>query len=70
MKNLRYTELLVPIDRYISRLTPKAKLLLGMLEGGLFLVLFTSVLLYTHCGKRLNGAGERGTVRQFGSSAC
>jgi len=48
MKNLRYTELRVPIDRYISRLTPKAKLLLGMLEGGLFLVLFTSVLLYTH----------------------
>lgn len=48
MKNLRYTEILVPIDRYIRRLTPKAKLLLGMLEGGLFLLLFTSVVLYSH----------------------
>lgn len=48
MKNLRYTELLVPIDRYVSRLPPKTKLLLGVLEGVLFLVLFISVVFYTH----------------------
>ncbi len=44
--NIRtYRQVIVPIDRYISRLTPKAKLLLGLLKGGLVLVLLTSVVV-------------------------
>lgn len=46
MKNLRYTQILLPIDRYVARLTPKAKLVLRMLQGSLVLVLLTSVVFY------------------------
>lgn len=46
MKNLRYTEIIVPMERYVNRLTPKAKMLVRVLEGSLLLVLFISVVAY------------------------
>ena len=46
MKTHRYTQIIVPIDRFISRLSPKAKMLVGVLEGGLFLVLLSSVIFH------------------------
>lgn len=47
MKNHRYTQIIVPLDRYVNRLTPQARKFLGVLEGGLFLALFVSVALYS-----------------------
>jgi|GEM_PF-480349 hypothetical protein len=44
MTNHRYTQIIVPIDRYLNRLTPKAKKLVVLLEGGLLLALFTSIV--------------------------
>lgn len=46
MKTHRYTQIIVPIDRYVSRLTPQARKLLGVLEGGLVLLLISTVVLY------------------------
>lgn len=46
MRNYRYTQIILPIDRYVSRLTPKAKMLLRMLQGSLVLVLLTSIVFY------------------------
>lgn len=46
MKNLRYTELLKPMDIYFNRLTPAAKRFVHLLEGGLVIVLLTSLVFY------------------------
>ncbi|NKB32114.1 MAG: hypothetical protein GKR91_03355 [Pseudomonadales bacterium] len=46
MTNHRYTQIIVPMDRYVNRLTPKAKRLVAILEGSLLLLLFTSVVFY------------------------
>lgn len=46
MRNYRYTQIIQPIDRYVSRLTPKAKMLLRVLEGSLVLVLLSSIVFY------------------------
>ncbi|NQV68623.1 MAG: hypothetical protein HQ498_01220 [Pseudohongiella sp.] len=46
MTNHRYTQIIVPIDKFVNRLTPRAKILLKMLEGSLLLVLLTSVVFY------------------------
>ena len=34
MSNHRYEQIIVPIERYISRLTPRARRLVNLLEGG------------------------------------
>ena len=46
MTNHRYRQLIVPMDRYVRSMTPKGRTLLAMAEGGLLLVLLTSVLFY------------------------
>lgn len=46
MTNHRYTQVIVPIDRYIESLTPRAKVWVNVLEGSLFLILLTSVVFY------------------------
>lgn len=46
MTNHRYEQIIVPIDRYVNRLTPRARRWLALLEGGLLLVLATSVIFY------------------------
>jgi hypothetical protein len=46
MSNHRYEQIIVPIERYVSRLTPRARRLVNLLEGGLLLVLATSVVFY------------------------
>jgi hypothetical protein len=46
MKTHRYNQIIMPLDRYLNRLTPAAKRLVGLLEGGLLLLLLTSVLFY------------------------
>lgn len=46
MTNHRYRQLIVPIDRYVRTMTPRGRALLAMAEGGLLLVLLSSVLLY------------------------
>lgn len=47
MKTHRYTQIIVPLDRYINRLTPQARKFLSVLEGGLILILVVSVALYS-----------------------
>jgi len=44
--NHRYRQVLVPLDRYVRKLTPKGRTLLAMAEGGLLLILLTSVIFY------------------------
>lgn len=46
MKTHRYTQIILPLDRYLNRLTPAAKRFVGMLEGGLVLILMASVMFY------------------------
>ena len=46
MTNHRYKQLLMPIDRYVRRLTPRGRTLFAMAEGGLFLILLASVFIY------------------------
>lgn len=46
MTNHRYTQIIVPMDRYVKNLTPRAKVWVGILEGSLFLVLLTSLVFY------------------------
>jgi type II secretory pathway component PulM len=44
--NYRYKQLLVPMDRYLRGLTPQAKRWVALAEGGLLLLLLTSVIFY------------------------
>lgn len=46
MTNLRYTQLIAPLDRYVHTLSPRARKLLALAEGLLFLLLTGSVLFY------------------------
>jgi len=46
MKLHRYTQIIVPIDRYVSQLAPRFKNVVILMEGGLALLLLTSLLLY------------------------
>jgi hypothetical protein len=46
MKNLRYTQLIKPMETYFEHLTPPVKYFVHFLEGGLVIVLLTSQLLY------------------------
>jgi len=46
MKLHRYTQIIMPVDRYISQLAPRVRKLVIVMEGGLVLVLLTSVLFY------------------------
>ena len=46
MMNHRYTQIIVPLDRYVRSLTPRAKIWVSVLEGSLVLVLFTSMFFY------------------------
>ena len=46
MKTHRYTQIIVPLDRYISQLAPQKQRLVNLLEGSLVLVLLTSVIFY------------------------
>ncbi len=46
MTNYRYKQLLVPMDRYLRGLTPQAKRWVALAEGGLLLLLLTSVIFY------------------------
>ncbi len=46
MANHRYSQLIVPMDRYVRRMTPKARKMVALLEGSLLLILFTSVVFY------------------------
>lgn len=48
MTNHRYTQIIVPMDRYVRSLTPRAKVLVSVLEGSLVLVLFISLVFYVH----------------------
>ena len=48
MKNYRYEHLIMPINRYIEQLTPKARRLVKYVEGGLLLVLVTSIVFYVY----------------------
>jgi type II secretory pathway component PulM len=44
--NYRYKQLLIPMDRYLRGLNPQAKRWLALAEGGLLLLLLTSVIFY------------------------
>jgi len=46
MTNLRYTEIIVPMDNYVKGLSPRAKVWVSVAEGSLLLVLFISMLSY------------------------
>ena len=46
MTNHRYTQIIVPMDRYIKSLTPRARVWVSVLEGSLVLVLLTSLVFY------------------------
>lgn len=48
MTNHRYRQLLVPVNRYVGRMSPARKRLLAMLEGSLLLLLASSVMWYVH----------------------
>lgn len=48
MNNHRYTEIILPINRFVRQMSPKAKHMLTLLEGGLLLVLAASVALYIY----------------------
>ena len=46
MTNHRYTQIIVPMDKYVRSLTPRAKFWVSVLEGSLVLILFTSLIFY------------------------
>ncbi|MFK7863617.1 MAG: hypothetical protein AB8B95_05240 [Pseudohongiellaceae bacterium] len=46
MNNYRYTHIIEPLDRYFAALTPAAKKAVHVLEGGLVMVLLTSLVWY------------------------
>lgn len=46
MTNLRYTQLIAPLDRYVHTLSPRARKLLALAEGLLLVLLSVSVLFY------------------------
>ena len=46
MPNHRYTQIMAPAERYISRLSPTAKKVLVICEGSLLMLLVTSVHFY------------------------
>ncbi len=46
MSNLRYTEIIKPLDDYVEKQTPKTKTVIHYLEGSLVVVLFTSLIFY------------------------
>lgn len=43
MTNHRYTQIIVPMDKYVKSLTPRARAWVSVLEGSLFLILLTSL---------------------------
>lgn len=48
MTNHRYRQILVPVNRYVGRMSPARKRLLAMVEGSLLLLLASSVMWYVH----------------------
>ena len=48
MTNHRYTQIIVPMDRYVRNLTPRANVWVSVLEGALVLVLFASLVFYVN----------------------
>ena len=46
MTNHRYTQIIVPMDKYLQNLTPRGKVWVNVLEGSLTLVLLTSLVFY------------------------
>ncbi len=46
MTNYRYKQLLIPMDRYLRGLKPQARRWVALAEGGLLLLLLTSVIFY------------------------
>lgn len=46
MTNHRYTQIIVPMDKYVKSLSPRAKAWVSVLEGSLFLVLLISLVYY------------------------
>lgn len=46
MGNNRYTQFILPMDRYVRRLKPRARRLLALAEGGLLVSLVCSVIFY------------------------
>ncbi|MDA0689080.1 MAG: hypothetical protein O2948_10615 [Proteobacteria bacterium] len=48
MTNHRYRQILLPVNRYVGRMSPARKRLLAMVEGGLLVLLASSVMWYVH----------------------
>ena len=46
MNNHRYPEIILPINRFVRQMPPKAKQILALLEGSLLIVLAASVAIY------------------------
>ena len=46
MTNHRYTQIIVPMDKYVRSLTPRARVWVGVLEASLVLILFASMFFY------------------------
>ncbi len=46
MTNHRYTQIIVPMDKYVRSLTPRARAWVTVLEVSLLLVLFASMFFY------------------------
>lgn len=46
MTNHRYTQIIVPIDKYLRSLTPRGKAWVGVLESSLLIVLTMSLFFY------------------------
>ncbi|MBL4572171.1 MAG: hypothetical protein JKY86_03740 [Gammaproteobacteria bacterium] len=45
MTNQSYTQIIVPMDKYVRSLTPRARRWVSVLEGSLALVLFASLIV-------------------------
>ncbi|MBL4581883.1 MAG: hypothetical protein JKY29_08705 [Gammaproteobacteria bacterium] len=48
MTNHSYTQVIVPMDKYVKNLAPRAKRWVSVLEGSLVLVLLTSLIFNAH----------------------
>ncbi len=46
MTNHRYTQVIVPMDKYVKSLSPRERAWLTLLEASLLLVLFASMFFY------------------------